>query len=180
MNYYSAKELAASFRTVRKNTILVAEDVPEDKFTFRAFPEGRSVGELLAHLVVSCAWQYQLHAVDRRSSFEGFDFVSAIQKSAAEENQPRSKARLIELFTGSGEKWAAYIEGLGEDFLAERAQMAAGSVPPSRSRFEMILGVKKHEMHHRGQRMLIERLCGIVPHMTRDIQAHLVASELPN
>ena len=29
MNYYGAKELAESFRTVRKNTIQVAEDIPE-------------------------------------------------------------------------------------------------------------------------------------------------------
>ena len=29
MNYYGAKELANSFRTVRKNTIQTAEDIPE-------------------------------------------------------------------------------------------------------------------------------------------------------
>ncbi len=31
----------------------------------------------------------------------------------------------------------------------------------------MLLSVKEHEMHHRGQLMLIERLLGIVPHLTR-------------
>jgi hypothetical protein len=29
---YGAKELAESFRTVRKNTIQVAEDIPADKY----------------------------------------------------------------------------------------------------------------------------------------------------
>ena len=29
MNYYGAKELTASFRTVRQNTIQAAEDIPE-------------------------------------------------------------------------------------------------------------------------------------------------------
>ena len=33
--------------------------------------------------------------------------------------------------------------------------------------FEMLLGVKEHEMHHRGQLFLIERMLGIVPHLTR-------------
>ena len=30
-----------------------------------------------------------------------------------------------------------------------------------------VLGAKEHEMHHRGQLMLIERQLGIVPHLTR-------------
>ena len=39
--------------------------------------------------------------------------------------------------------------------------------PPTKSRFEMLMSVKEHEMHHRGQLMLIERMLGIVPHLTR-------------
>ena len=35
---------------------------------------------------------------------------------------------------------------------------------------EMIMTVKEHEMHHRGQLMLIERIIGIVPHLTRQMQ----------
>ena len=31
----------------------------------------------------------------------------------------------------------------------------------------MILSVKEHEMHHRGQVMLVQRMLGIVPHLTR-------------
>jgi uncharacterized damage-inducible protein DinB len=45
-------------------------------------------------------------------------------------------------------------------------------VQPSRkSRFEMIANVKEHEMHHRGQLMLIQRMLGIVPHLTRKREA---------
>jgi uncharacterized damage-inducible protein DinB len=54
--------------------------------------------------------------------------------------------------------------------------MSAGMTPPSKSRFEMILSVKEHEMHHRGQLMLIERLLGIVPHMTREMQSRLATA----
>ncbi len=43
MNCYGGKELAESFRTVRKNTIVVAEEVPEEKYGFRAFAEGRGL-----------------------------------------------------------------------------------------------------------------------------------------
>jgi uncharacterized damage-inducible protein DinB len=53
MTYYGNKELAESARTVRKNTIAVAEDIPEDKYDFRPSPDARSVAELLRHIAVS-------------------------------------------------------------------------------------------------------------------------------
>jgi hypothetical protein len=31
----------------------------------------------------------------------------------------------------------------------------------------MLLGAKEHEMHHRAKLMVVERLLGIVPHLTR-------------
>lgn len=31
-------------------------------------------------------------------------------------------------------------------------------------------GGKEHEMHHRGQLMLVERMLGIVPHLTRRLR----------
>jgi uncharacterized damage-inducible protein DinB len=176
MNYYAAKEMAESFRTVRKNTVIIAEEIPQEKYAFSAAPETRSVGELLAHIAGACTLQYQLHAVDRRSSFEGFDLPSFVKRVMAEETQPRSKDQILEMLRSSGEKWAGFVEGLTDDFLAERVQMPSGATPPSRSRFEMILSVKEHEMHHRGQLMLIERLFGIVPHMTREMQSRLAAA----
>jgi len=62
MTYYGAKHLAESFRTVRKNTLAIAEEIPEDKYGFKAAPEVMSVGELLAHLAVSPMWQIDVHA----------------------------------------------------------------------------------------------------------------------
>src|SRR5260370_31997465 len=138
MNYYAAKDLADSFRTVRKNTIIIAQDVPQEKYAFRAAPEARSVGELLAHIAGASTLQYQLHAVDRRSSFEGFDLPSFVKRVMAEETQSRSKDQILEMLRSSGEKWAGWVAGLTEDFLAERVQMSEAPTPPSKSRFEMI------------------------------------------
>jgi uncharacterized damage-inducible protein DinB len=58
--------------------------------------------------------------------------------------------------------------------------MRAGMTPPDKSRFEMILSVKEHEMHHRGQLMLIERIIGIVPHFTREMNARIAATTAKN
>lgn len=176
MNYYGAKELAESFRTVRKNTITIAQELPEEKYSFQPAPNTRTAGELLAHISLAYSFQYQVHAQERRSSLEGFNFPSIMQRLVAEEKSPRSKAQTIEMLQGSGEKWAAWLEGLTEDFLAERVAMPAGMTPASKSRFEMILSVKEHEMHHRGQLMLIERIVGLVPHLTREMQARMAAA----
>lgn len=176
MNYYSAKEMADSFRIVRKNTLVIAQDLPAEKYAFRAAPETRSVGELLAHVALSHGFQYRVHAVERRTTLEGFDFPSTMKQFAAEEKEPRTKEQIVDMLQTSGEKWAGWLQGLTDEFLSEQVQMPAGMMPPSKSRFEMILSVKEHEMHHRGQLMLIERLVGIVPHLTREMQSRLAAA----
>jgi len=176
LNYYGGKELAASFRTVRKNTIAIAQDIPEEKYGFRAAPDTRSVGELLAHIALAYTFQQKVHAEERRSTLVGFDFPSLMQRMAAEEKAPRSKDQVLALLRTSGETWAGWVEGLPESFLAEQVAMPPGANPTSRSRFDMILSVKEHEMHHRGQLMLIERMLGIVPHLTREMQARQAAA----
>ena len=170
MNYYGGKQLAESFRTVRKNTLQVAQDIPEDKYNFRAAPDTRSVGELLAHIALSPTFQQKIHAEERRTTLEGFDFPALMQRMHAEEKTPRTKAQLIEMLTKQGEAWSNWMEGLDENFLGEVITMPPGGTPSARTRFDMIMSVKEHEMHHRGQLMLIERVLGIVPHLTRRMQ----------
>jgi uncharacterized damage-inducible protein DinB len=168
MLYYGAKELAFGNRTVRNNTIIIANEIPEGKYGFKPTPEYRSVGQLLTHIAVSYQFQYQLHGVDKRNSFDGIDFPSLMARLAQEEAKPRTKAQIIHLLKEEGEKWARWVEGLAEEFLSRIFKMPEGAAPATKSRFEMILSVKEHEMHHRGQLMLMERLLGIVPHLTRE------------
>jgi uncharacterized damage-inducible protein DinB len=176
LNYYGAKDLAGSFRTVRKNTLTIAQDIPEEKYGFRPAPDTRSVGELLAHISLSYSFQHQIHAQERRTSMAGFDFPALMQRLNAEEKTPRTKEQTLELLRTSGEKWAGWLDTLPDDFLAEQVAMPPGGTPSSKSRFDMILSVKEHEMHHRGQLMLIERIIGIVPHLTRDMKARMAAA----
>jgi uncharacterized damage-inducible protein DinB len=58
--------------------------------------------------------------------------------------------------------------------------MRPGMTPAAKSRFEMILSVKEHEMHHRAQLILIERMLGIVPHLTRQMQARMATVLVKN
>ena len=176
MNYYGGKELAESFRTVRKNTLAIAEDIPEDKYNFRPMPESRSIVELFAHIGMAATFQKQVHGVERRTSLAGFDFPGLMQKMQAEEKAPRTKAQVIELLTRQGEDWAKFLEKADDKFLGEVVTMPPGASPASRTRFDMLLSVKEHEMHHRGQLMLIERMLGITPHLTRRMQERFAAN----
>ena len=170
MNYYAGKELADSFRTVRKNTIQTAEDIPEDQYGFTPAEGTRSIAQTLVHIAVSPQFQHTIHARERRSSFEGFDFMTLMERMADEEAKTRTKPQILELLKTEGEVWASFLAGVTEDFLAEPVAMPPGASPASKSRFEMLLSVKEHEMHHRGQLMLAQRLLGIVPHLTRSRQ----------
>jgi uncharacterized damage-inducible protein DinB len=175
MTCYGAKELADSFRTVRKNTILVAEDIPESQYGYRAAPETRSVSEMLVHIAASPSLAETIHAKERRTTLEGFDFFSLFTEMQAQEKAPRTKAQVIELLRTNGDRFAKWLEGVDEKFLEQRVSMPAGMTPDSKSRFEMLLGVKEHEMHHRSQLMLIERMLGMVPHLTREMQARIAS-----
>ena len=177
MNYYGAKELAESFRTVRKNTIQIAEEIPEDKYSFKAANDVRSVEKLLTHIALAPGFGYQIHAVEKRTTLEGFNFPALMQQVMAEEAKPRAKAQIVDMLRKEGEKWATFVSGLSDEFLGQVVTMPQGGTPPSRTRFDMIASVKEHEMHHRGQLMLIERMIGIVPHLTRQMQERMTQAQ---
>jgi uncharacterized damage-inducible protein DinB len=164
---YGAKELAESFRTVRRNTIQIAEDIPADKYSFRATPDVMSVGEELAHIACSPLWQQQCHGVDRKTFISFEDFANYTGRAAALERELVSKAQIIDALRVNGEAFAVFLENLSAVQLGERVRFPPPVQPPERTRFEMLLSVKEHEMHHRAKLMVIERLLGIVPHLTR-------------
>ena len=105
MNYYGAKELAGSFRTVRKNTIQTAEDIPEDQYGFIPAEGTRSIARTLVHIALSPQVQLAVHAEERRSSFDGFDFPALMKRLAEAEAQERTKVQVVDLLRTEGETW---------------------------------------------------------------------------
>jgi uncharacterized damage-inducible protein DinB len=176
MNHYGAKELAESFRTVRRNTIQIAQDIPEDKYTFRATPDTQTVAEELAHIACSTLWQVQAHEVEKKTFISFEDFGTYMGLSSTEEKKLTTKSDILNALDKRGEEFASFLERLSDEQLAERVSFPPPVQPSSRTRFEMLLSVKEHEMHHRGKLMLVERLIGIVPHLTRARQQRTQAA----
>ena len=172
---YGAKDLARSLRTVRKNTIQIVEEIPESKLDFSPAPGTRTVRQLLTHIAMADTFA-GIHK-EKRTSFEGINFPELVGKMQAEEQKPRTKAELIALLKERGEATASWLETLSDDFLAEPFNQPPGITPPTKTRFEMLMSTKEHEMHHRAQLMLIERMLGIVPHLTRQMQERFAATQ---
>ena len=174
MSFYGGPQLAASFRQVRGNTIQAAEDIPEDKYGFRPTPDTRTIGQLLAHIAVGPRFQLHVHTTGI-DDLKQVNFMELVPKLTAEEATPRSKAELLAFLRSEGERFATYLDGLSDAFLGQSVRMPPSATPAAKSRFEMLLSPKEHEMHHRGQLMLLQRMVGVVPHLTRQMQERMAA-----
>lgn len=165
MAQYGAKELANSFRTVRGNTLQIAREIPEDSYDFVAAPGVRSVSQLLRHIAYADILYYDFHRDKRIETLKGYDFGAIIGRSSGEEAKQLNKDAIVTLLEERGKAFSGWEESLSAEFLAETFTDPMGQNP--KTRLEHLMGAKEHEMHHRGQLMLIQRLIGLTPHLTR-------------
>ncbi len=172
MTYYGGKELAASFRTVRNNTIQIAEDIPEQSYSFRPSPDSRSIGQTLAHIATVTGFQTYM-VQNHIDSIAKVNFPEYLQKSRAEEERLRTKDDIVDALKSDGDKFAQLLESLSESVLSQSVAMMPGTQPAAKSRLEMLMSAKEHEMHHRGQLMVMQRMLGMTPHLTRQMQERM-------
>src|SRR6266550_1148286 len=104
MTYYGGKELAAAFRTVRNNTITIAEEIPENKYDFRPAADCRTIGKTLVHIALGPSFQYDIHT-NKVTDLKNFNFADLMQKIMAEEAKPRTKAETVAMLKSEGDKF---------------------------------------------------------------------------
>ena len=165
MTAYGAKELAAAYRTVRRNTLQIANDIPESRYDVVPAQGARSVGELLRHIAYASNFYEDIHRARRITTLQGYDFGAISRQTASKEQASLDKAATIALLESEGERVAAWLESMSPEFLDETFTDPMGQNP--KTRLENLMSIKEHEMHHRGQLMLMERMIGVVPHLTR-------------
>ena len=160
---YGTRHLVAGLRAVRANTIRMAEDIPDEQYPYRATPGTRSIAETLVHI----AWLWKsdraIHEESRITTVEGYDFVALMSTSTVEEKRRWTKAEIIQHLAAEGERHAAWLESRPDGYMAERVQLGDGA---SISRFEWFLATKEHELQHRAQLTVLQRLIGIAPRFT--------------
>lgn len=171
---YGGHELANAFRTVRRNTIKTAEDIPEEQYGFSPAAGTRTIAQILAHIAYISRIAEDMHRTKRITGFAGYNFPAVAGGVAAEEAKLTTRAEILAALASEGEHFATWLDSLNDEFLAERVENFDKS--GSKSRLEMLLSPKEHEMHHRGQLMLLQRMVGVVPHLTRERQARTAAA----
>ncbi len=176
MKGYSAPEMARSFRTVRMNTVKIAEEIPEDRYGFRPADGVRTVAETLAHIAVIPNFALRSHS-QRITLATMEQFSAAMQTLMAEQAALTTKPQILEALRKNGEEFASWLEAQPDEMLEEVVHFQPPIQMEPKSRFEMLLGTKEHEMHHRAQLMVVERMLGIVPHLTRQQQERMAAMQ---
>lgn len=174
MSTYGAAELAAIFRTVRKNTIQIAQEIPEEQYGFSASEGTRTVAQSLVHIAVAPRI-WSAIATSGATTLVGFNFMGLFMANVAEEKTPRTKAEVIALLQSEEEAFVNMLAALTDEQLAVRIAQPDGV--SSKTLLETMLSPKEHEMHHRGQLMLVQRLLGSTPHLTRAMQERFAAMQ---
>jgi uncharacterized damage-inducible protein DinB len=165
---HGPQDLADSFRAVRKDSLTIAEEIGEEHYGFSPAQGTRTVAQLLTHVAMAPKLQQEFHSINQYDKAQAAKFAGFRAGFLVEEETPRTKAQILQLLREVGEDFARWLEGQSPDFLLERVAVEPGK---TKTRFEVLLRVKEHEIHHRGQLMLIERMIGLVPHTTRNRNA---------
>lgn len=173
MAQYGPKEMANAFRTVRGNTLQIAQEIPEDKYDFVPAPGVRSVGQLLAHIAYANQLHYDFHRDRKVDTLQGYDFGAIMGKMHGLSSAATTKPQIIAALKDEGDKFATWLETLSPEYLQQTFTDTMGQNP--KTRMENLMGVKEHEMHHRGQLMLAQRMLGITPHLTRQMEERMRA-----
>src|SRR3954463_10804886 len=105
-NGYGGRELAAAFRTGRKKTLQIANEIPEEKYDFIVAPGVKSVRAILTHIAYVSRFPEDAHRVKHLTTIQGYDFGGHMGFLAGEEAKSRTKAEIIELLETKGEDFA--------------------------------------------------------------------------
>jgi uncharacterized damage-inducible protein DinB len=170
----SIDRLVQSWREVRTGLINEASQIPEDKFSFRATPETRSVTELLQHIV-----QIQKllvgEACREDTNLMRQSFADHIQEYAPEVAAITEKNALLELLHSSIEPAEATIRSFGEGLQQTMRRFDGKEI----SKFDFLNFGIAHEMYHRGQLTVYERLLGVEPALTQYFNKRFAATAAP-
>lgn len=168
----SIDRLIESWSEVRAGLIKEVSQVPEDQFSFRATPETRSVAELLQHIVEA---QKMLvgEAFRVETNLMRQSFADHIKEYAREVAAVTDKNGLLELLRSSMETSEASIRGCGDGLQQTMQRFDRKEV----SKSDFLNFAIAHEMYHRGQLTVYERLLGVEPALTKDFRKLFAKTE---
>ena len=162
----SIDRIIEGWKEIRAGLIEEVSQIPADQFSFRATPEMRSVGEIVQHIIET---QKTLvgEAVCQETNLMRQTLEDHAREYAPEVAGVADKNGLLELLRSSMEMSEASMRTAG-DTLYETGRGLGGR---ELRKIELVSFAISHEMYHRGQLTVYERLLQVEPALTRRFRA---------
>lgn len=157
----SVDNLISSWKEVRTGLIEEAAQVPADRFSFRPTPETRSVAELLHHIIET---QKMIVGETCRADANIMrqSFADHIKEYAADVKSITNKDGLLEALRSSMDLAEASIRSHADGLNNSMKRFDGKEM----SKEDFLRFATAHEMYHRGQFTVYERLLSIKPALT--------------
>lgn len=161
------EESLDAWRYVRLGLISEVDNIPADKFDFRATPEVRSVGDLVGHILEGSMMMVGELTRDE-PNFRRQPYPAFLDEFATEARKAQDKTALLALLESQLEDGIARLETIGaEGMMGPVTNFDGGTW----SRMQWFFHGMTEEMYHRGQLTTYARLMGLVPALTQQIMS---------
>ncbi len=161
----SIEGIIGSWKEARSGLADEAAQIPDDKFSFQATPDTRSVAQILQHIIES---QKMIvgEACRPDTNLLRQSFADQIKHYAPGVSEVRDKNGLLNLLRTSMEESEAQLLAAAEE-LKNKMKRFDGKDMAKHSFLSFAIA---HEMYHRGQLTVYERLLNIEPVLTRKLK----------
>lgn len=157
----SVETVIALWKNARAGFITEVERIPEDKFTFKPTPETRSVAELIQHAIGAQKF-FVGECCRPDTNLARRSFAEHVKSYGEGVDGVEDKAQLIELLRSSMDEAEKGIRS-NADGLNDMMTGLDGKPLP---KIGFLLFGMGHEMYHRGQFTVYERLLNVEPALT--------------
>ena len=167
----SVDAIIQSWREVRAGLIEEASQIPADKFSFKAADGMRSVAELLQHLVESQKFLVG-EACRPDTNLLRKSFAENIRDYAPDVRNASDKEGILKLLGAAMDDTERLLRD-NEDEMKNTMKRFDGK---EMTKLAFMSFAIAHEMYHRGQLTVYERLLGIEPMLTQKFRKAFGAS----
>lgn len=158
----NVEQICEQWQDVRNGLIKEVELIPVEQFGFKPAPESRSVVELVQHIIEAERVLSGELCRDDTNFRRGFPAMTA--DFAPQVKDAVTKEALLDLLRSSFEETSAKVKHFGDSNFDETMTRFDGKQGPKHGMLNFTIA---HEMYHRGQITVYERLLGIEPELTR-------------
>ncbi|HJQ71340.1 MAG TPA: DinB family protein [Blastocatellia bacterium] len=156
---------------VRAGFIDELAQIPADQFDFRPTPDARSVAEIVRHILE--AQRFMVGETCRPdTNFKRQPILELIKSYAGDVAAAEGKDALIDLMKESMKSAEAALRSFGEEAMQRMMERLDGMVMP---KTDFVHFTISHEMYHRGQITVYQRLLGMEPVLTARLREFLAA-----